>query len=127
MLIFKSNQCPMKHVIFLLILLSVNWSCSQIKSKPITEFSQKDAKNVLLVDVRTPKEFAGGHLEHAININWREEDFIGRFKDFDKQKPIYLYCEKGGRSARAAQLLDSLGYNVTNLSGGYSALRTSKK
>ena len=117
----------MKYTFFLLILLSVNLSCSQIKSKPITEFSQKDAKNVLLVDVRTPAEFARGHLENALNINWFDADFTERFKNFNKEKPIYLYCQKGGRSAKAAKLLDSLGYDVVNLSGGYSMHIADKK
>ncbi|MEX0288838.1 MAG: rhodanese-like domain-containing protein [Flavobacteriaceae bacterium] len=114
----------MKYSFFLLIALSVNLSCSQIKSKPITEFSQKDAKNVLLIDVRTPGEYAKGHMDNALNINWFDANFTDRFKDFDKEKPIYLYCQKGGRSAKAAKVLDSLGYEVVNLSGGYGALIT---
>ncbi len=98
-------------------------SCTQIKSKPITEFSQKDIKNIVLVDVRAPEEFAGGHLENAININWFDEDFSAQFDAMDKTKTIYVYCKKGGRSAKAAKLLDSLGYTVVDLLGGFDVLK----
>jgi rhodanese-related sulfurtransferase len=112
----------MKALFYITIFLICTSGYSQIKSKPITEFSQKDIKNGILVDVRTPEEYAAGHLEGAINVNLFEEDFAARFDTVGKTKTLYLYCKKGGRSARAAGLLDSLGYQVMDLKGGYDAL-----
>lgn len=110
----------MKSPKFLVLLLLTLLGCSQIKTKPITEVSQKDIKSGILIDVRTPKEFKEGYLESAVNINWFDTDFAEQFDTIGKKKAIYLYCKVGGRSAKAAKLLDSLGYkNVTNLSGGY--------
>ena len=105
----------------------MNLGYSQIKSKPITEFSQKNAKNIILVDVRTPEEFEAGHLENAININWHDPQFINKFGDEYKEKTIYLYCKMGGRSAKAATLLDSLGYKVIDLKGGYTDFLQNQK
>lgn len=96
--------------------------CAQSKSKPITEVSQNELNNVILVDVRTPEEYRAGHLDNSLNINWFDADFAKQMEAVDKAETIYVYCKKGGRSAKAAQLLDSLGYkNVVNLEGGYDA------
>lgn len=112
----------MKFFISAFLLLLVNFGCTQISSKPITEVSQNEINNVILVDVRTPEEFAAGHLETATNINWYDEDFVERFKDIDKGETIYVYCKKGGRSAKAQEKLKSLGFTkVVNLEGGYDA------
>lgn len=112
----------MKFYISTFLLLLVNFGCAQISSKPITEVSQNEINNVILVDVRTPEEYATGHLETAKNINLYDEDFTERFKDIDKDETIYVYCKKGGRSAKAQEKLKSLGFTkVINLEGGYDA------
>ena len=111
----------MKTYFYLFAFLICTAGCSQIKSKPITEFSQNDLKNGILVDVRTPEEYDAGHLDGAVNINLLEEGFASRFDTIQKGKTLYLYCKKGGRSARAASILDSMGYQVMDLEGGYDA------
>ncbi len=112
----------MKQTLFLIAILSSFSLAGQIKTKSITEFSQKDMKIGILVDVRTPEEFMDGHLEGAINIDWYGEDFLERFDHPNKDQAIYLYCKKGGRSSKAAKLLFNNGYtNVTDLLGGFDA------
>ena len=112
----------MKLPSFVILLLVFNISYAQSSSKPITEVSQKELNSVILVDVRTPDEFTAGHIENAKNINWFDEDFVEKITSIDKNEPVYLYCKKGGRSAKAARLLDSLGYKkVIDLVGGYDA------
>lgn len=112
----------MKRFLFLTVLAFVQLGFSQNKEKPITEVSQINQETEVLVDVRTPEEHEAGHLDDALNINWFDEDFAEQFKKIDKKKTIYLYCHSGGRSGKATQMLDSLGYkNVINLTGGYSA------
>lgn len=111
----------MKAMAIPLILLFLQLSCSQNKSKPITQVSQNELNSGILIDVRTPEEYEAGHLNGAININWFSDDFFGQVGTLPKDKTLYLYCKKGGRSIKAAEALDSLGYKVMDLSGGYSA------
>ena len=98
-------------------------SCRQKKAIPITEFSQNHRKKIILLDVRTPEEYAEGHLEASINMNWFDPDFVQNADTLPREKTVYVYCKKGGRSARAARVLDSLGYEVVDLLGGYEAYR----
>ncbi len=111
----------MKKGLLLLLLLFLCSQCTQKKTLSITEFSEKQAKTAILVDVRTPEEYQAGHLENAININWYDPDFTAQVETLDKNKTIYLYCKLGGRSAEAAAKLDSLGYKVVDLVGGSDA------
>ena len=112
----------MRNSIPIVLFLICNFACTQNKSKHITEVSQKELDKVILVDVRTPKEFNEGHLENALNIDWLGDNFAKDFEKIDKKETIYLYCKSGGRSAAATKFLDSLGYeNIVDLKGGYSA------
>ena len=96
---------------------------------PITEFSQDGLTEYTLVDVRTPEEYAEGHLPNAININWYDADFLQQIGAVPEAKAttLYVYCKRGGRSSEAAQVLDSLGYRVVDLEGGYDAFLAHQK
>ena len=75
--------------------------------------------SVQLVDVRTQEEFGVSHLKDAQNICVTNNDFQEKVKTLDKNKPIYVYCKKGGRSAQAAQILTKMGFTkVYDLQGG---------
>ena len=81
--------------------------------------SQPDAQ---LVDVRTPAEYAEGHIPGAANIDWRGEDFLAQAEEqLDKSLPVMVYCRSGKRSAAAAALLDASFYSTYNLRGGFLA------
>lgn len=72
----------------------------------------------MLIDVRTPPEYAGGHYPNAIN---HELDLMmqGVFPDVPPNTEIQVYCRSGNRSGMAKQLLERFGFtNVTNI-GGY--------
>ena len=77
-------------------------------------------EEVQLVDVRTPKEYKGGHLAKAVNIDFfHHGSFRTAFEKFDKEKPVYLYCRSGQRSLKAAKKLISWGFTkVYDLEGG---------
>jgi len=110
----------MRYTLLFALLFLFSMGCAQSKSKPITELSQNDTKDGILIDVRTPEEYDAGHINEAININWYDKNFAQQIESIDKGKTIYLYCKKGGRSSKAQVLLDSLGYTKTiNLEGGY--------
>ncbi|MGE0787805.1 MAG: rhodanese-like domain-containing protein [Sandaracinaceae bacterium] len=66
-----------------------------------------------LLDVRTPEEFASGHIEGAINIPVDEVD--RRMTEIPADRGVVVYCRSGGRSARAAATLSAAGYEVTDL------------
>jgi len=73
----------------------------------------------VLLDVRRPDEFAGGHLPGAVNIEVTAPDFGQRVAALDKTKPTYVYCRSGARSANAAGQLTTAGFDqVSNLLGG---------
>ncbi|TGE22620.1 rhodanese-like domain-containing protein [Hymenobacter metallicola] len=73
----------------------------------------------VLLDVRRPDEFAGGHLPGAVNLDVTAPDFARRVAVLDKTKPTYVYCRSGARSATAAAQLTGAGFTtVANLLGG---------
>ena len=74
--------------------------------------------NKIILDVRTAKEFAEGHLPDAVNYNWNDADFTNKAKTLDKNKNIYVYCLSGGRSAKAAASLRAEGFTVYEMEGG---------
>lgn len=77
------------------------------------------ADSVQLVDVRTPQEYAEGHIDGALNINVQSVDFQQMAeKELSKDSTILVYCRSGRRSMDAAEVLTKLGYNVVNLKGG---------
>jgi len=78
-----------------------------------------DAKTGVVVDVRTPGEYAQGHLKGAKNIDFMNGNFAKEFAKLDKKTPVLIYCKSGGRSGRAAQKLKRMGFTVYNMQGGY--------
>lgn len=81
-----------------------------------------DGGNILLLDVRTPAEFAGGSIASAINIDYNAANFSQQIDALSKDKPVYLFCQSGGRSGKALKLFTEKGFpEVYNLIGGYGA------
>lgn len=76
---------------------------------------------VQLVDVRTKGEFMSGHIKGAKNIDFFQGSaFENAFSTFKKDAPVYIYCQSGNRSQRAAKRLVDLGFTkVYDLRGGY--------
>lgn len=70
-----------------------------------------------LIDVRTPPEFAAGHIPGSISIPL--ESLRGRLDELSTDRPITTYCKVGQRGYLAAKLLNQYGYHASNLSGGY--------
>ena len=72
-----------------------------------------------LVDVRTKEEFVVSHLKGAQNICVTSDDFEEKVKTLDKNKPVYVYCRMGARSADAAEKLREMGFaKVYDMEGG---------
>ncbi|OES44661.1 rhodanese-like domain-containing protein [Domibacillus iocasae] len=87
--------------------------------KPLSqeEFIQGYRK-AQLIDVREPNEYNGGHILGARNIPVTQ--MKQRMKEIRTDKPVYLYCQSGLRSGRAAQMLYRKGYrDIYHLQGGF--------
>ena len=80
------------------------------------------AKKAVLVDVRTPAEFAAGHIAGATNIDVEAADFATKIGALDKGAAYALYCRSGNRSGVAMQAMLSSGFtHVFHLGGGIGA------
>lgn len=123
----------MKNVYFL-FLFFVFISCqaqpgATAKMKP-DEFEKAIAgNNMQVLDVRTAAEFNTGHIKSSLQADWtKQEQFLDRVQYVDKNRPVYVYCLVGGRSAAAADWMRNNGFkNVVELAGGINAWKTAAK
>lgn len=78
-----------------------------------------EMEKVQLVDVRTPQEYADGHIEGAINIDFTDENFETLLSGVDKSKPVAVYCGRGGRSGKCSAYMKKAGFTkIYDLDGG---------
>jgi len=73
--------------------------------------------SVILLDTRTPGEYANGHIDGFISIP--VDDLRDRLHELDENKKIYVTCQVGLRGYIAARILSQSGFDAYNLSGGY--------
>jgi rhodanese-related sulfurtransferase len=66
--------------------------------------------DIRVLDIRTPAEYAGGHLRGALNIDFMGADFADRLAALDPDAPYLVYCRSGSRSARAMRVFGRLGF-----------------
>jgi rhodanese-related sulfurtransferase len=107
-------------------------SCNAQTETTVTpeEFEKAITKDsVQILDVRTPDEYASGHIKNTLLANWNDKaEFSRRISFVDKNKPVYIYCLAGSRSAAAAKEMRSIGYeNVVELAGGINAWKAANK
>ncbi|MEE9386417.1 MAG: rhodanese-like domain-containing protein [Nannocystaceae bacterium] len=85
----------------------------------------RPTSEVIVLDVRTPAEFAVGHLANAVNIDVRDASFNGKIAALDRSKSYLVHCSAGvprGRSLTAVSELGKLGFpKLYHLDGGFSA------
>lgn len=95
-----------------------------LDEKAFAEALANDSKAVLL-DVRTPAEFAEGHLAGAINMDVMQPDFGLQIESLDPDASYFVYCRSGARSANACLQLaeQGIGNRRVNLLGGVLAWR----
>ena len=73
----------------------------------------------VIIDVRTPAEFDGEHIENATNIDFYSEAFRDMLNTLDKNKTYLVYCAVGGRSGSALDIMAELNFKeVYNILGG---------
>ena len=119
-----------KYSYLFLILLAV-WLTATVMAGGGDQEAAKKAwpmieSGALLVDVRSEKEFAEGHLEGAININWDKTDELIAAIGDDSQRQVVFYCRSGNRAGKSIIELGTRGYtNIFNATG-LEALRATR-
>ena len=79
----------------------------------------KDSPNFTIIDVRTPEEYAAGHIEKAMNLDYNSETFRIDINKLEKNKTYLIYCRSGRRSGMALSIMKELGFReVYNMLGG---------
>ena len=120
---YKENKINIKNMSFLSSLFGGS-ALNSDKFEVLDKNAFKAAiqqKKVQLVDVRTLREYKGGHIGKAINIDlFQGGSFKQAIEKLDKSKPVYLYCRSGSRSKKAAKKILDMGFEkVYDLKGGY--------
>lgn len=125
----------MKNLILILAIVSAACSTSGQKKNSTGEVKVnekldvatfqsklKELPNAIVVDVRTPEEFAEGYIPGAQNINFNAPDFEQKISALDRNKTYFVYCKAGTRSAKAVSKMSELGFtSLYSLDGGYMA------
>jgi rhodanese-related sulfurtransferase len=76
----------------------------------------------IILDVRTPAEYASGHIENAVNLDYYEDDFEATLNTFDRNKTYLIYCRTASRSASVMKIMQRLEFTEAyNMLGGINA------
>lgn len=79
-------------------------------------------EDLVVLDVRTAEEFAEGHLEGAVMLDFYDPDFAAQIAELDPDVPYLLYCRSGNRSGQTAEIMAQLGFtDVADVDGGILA------
>jgi rhodanese-related sulfurtransferase len=129
----KQFQMKTFLIIYMSGLLMLSYSCSNGQTQKTllspAQFAEKITQTPTpsIIDVRTPGEYADGHLINAVNMDWNGNNFDAQIATLDKSKPVFVYCQAGGRSAAAAKKMRSVGFKeVYDLDGGFSEWQAAK-
>jgi phage shock protein E len=84
--------------------------------------------DVVILDIRTPREFKVGHIPGAMNVDYRGRDFEERLAQLDRDQTYVMHCAVGGRSVRALEIFKEHGFrNVHHLRSGFEGWRAAGK
>lgn len=82
----------------------------------------QENKKIIVLDVRTPEEFAAGHIAGATNLDFHDAGFEKHLAALDKKKAYLVHCAAGGRSAKSRDLMKKLQFeSIYHLDGGLKA------
>jgi len=90
--------------------------------EPAEALEQIAVTGTTVIDVRTPAEYADGHLTGARNIDLSADTFIDPISELDRDGTYVVYCRTGARSAEAAAWMNDLGFTDVLDAGGLSDL-----
>jgi enamine deaminase RidA (YjgF/YER057c/UK114 family)/rhodanese-related sulfurtransferase len=87
----------------------------------------RQKKDVVVLDVRTPDEFAEGHVPGATNVNLQDKSFADKVGRLDNSKTNVVYCQAGGRAGRACTKMKDMGFNVLDFAGSMNEWNKASK
>ncbi|MBT4293248.1 MAG: rhodanese-like domain-containing protein [Cryomorphaceae bacterium] len=96
-----------------------------LQSYIIQDIDKQEVSNLLnnevvVIDVRTNKEFKEGNIETSFNLDFQKREFIDSLDKLDKNKEYLIYCASGNRSLKASHIMKSLGFKIIyNYKKGY--------
>lgn len=117
-------------LIITLFTLTVLLACKDAPPDPVTvknlnvkeghDLIEKNKNNpdFVILDVRTPGEFNSGHIQNAINIDYKASDFKDNISNLDKNKTYALYCRSGRRAVASSDIMSELGFQHIYQFGG---------
>lgn len=124
----------MKAIITLIVSAVLVFGCSKTSDNEALVDADtfgkliQDSHDEIILDVRTPEEFAEGHIPGAVLINLYDADFQNKVNALDRSKPILVYCAAGVRSEKASEILKDSGFKkVYHLKNGVKAWSEAKK
>ena len=131
----KNMICPWKHLVRLLVAVAC-LAVARAADTNVTrithvnaEQAQKlvTARQVVVLDVRTPKEFAAGHIAGAKNLDFSAADFEQSLAALDKNQTYLVHCASGSRSTRSLPQFEQLKFkSIYHLAGGLRAWQKAK-
>lgn len=132
--IYLNNGEDMRKIIITLLAFLPFFYVSAQEKELLSpqDFQQKvDASvndpSTIILDVRTQDEFNTGHIDRAMLIDYRSQDFSQQIKRLDPNKKYLIYCRSGVRSSEAIDSLKLLGFNhLLELEGGLNAWKQNK-
>lgn len=125
----RNYQKLTQAIVVVLVVLAI-WLISPVMAAGDPEAARKAwpmiESGALVIDVRSAEEFAGGHLDGAIHIDWDDTDALIKAIGSDKQRQVVFYCRSGNRAGKAIAHLKLGGYtNIFNATG-LGALKETK-
>ena len=115
------------RIMYFIFFVAILFSCNDAESDEIQTVTKKEMQqllkqdNIQLIDVRTVSEYKRGYISRAQNIDFMSENFEINIQKLDKTRPVIVYCQRGGRSAKCAKKMKALGFiKIYDLEGGYS-------
>lgn len=109
--------------VFMISFLACNTTSStKLEILDANDYEESVTDQAILIDVRTPEEFADEHLANAINIDFFDASFGKQIAQYKDEKKVFIYCRSGKRSTKAASQMLEIGFkNIVNLEGGLLA------
>ncbi len=129
-MMYRRNRAPMITILVLLfVLASTVTLMAKMKNintrKAYELIEERDGdSDFVILDVRTPEEFAEGYVENAVNIDFYEDVFPDELEGLDRDKTYLIYCRSGSRSGKTFKMMENLGFkDVYNMKGGIESWR----
>lgn len=105
----------LRGLVLAVVVATLGVGCAASPAAPV------DATDATVIDVRTPAEYAEGHLEGAVNLDLQSASFATAIADLPADGSYIVYCRSGNRSAQAVALMRDAGFTTVVDAGGLDA------